>query len=126
MKVALTGATGFIGSRVAKLLRARGDDVVCVVRTGVANRSITLPTWLLRINAFFTSFVEIVVPLPELLSSELARTMGGVFQNMDRSRAQQELGFEPRKLDAMITEIVRDDLTRLGRPLPPQLSRPST
>jgi dihydroflavonol-4-reductase len=33
MKIALTGATGFIGSRVAQQLRARGDEVVCIVRT---------------------------------------------------------------------------------------------
>jgi nucleoside-diphosphate-sugar epimerase len=32
MKVFLTGATGFIGGHVARKLRARGDDVVCLVR----------------------------------------------------------------------------------------------
>ncbi|WP_410959317.1 SDR family oxidoreductase, partial [Salmonella sp. SAL4433] len=32
MKAFLTGATGFVGSRVAKKLRERGDDVVCLVR----------------------------------------------------------------------------------------------
>jgi dihydroflavonol-4-reductase len=30
--VVVTGATGFIGSRVARILRARGDDVVAIVR----------------------------------------------------------------------------------------------
>lgn len=33
MKVFLTGATGFIGAHVADQLRARGDDVVALVRT---------------------------------------------------------------------------------------------
>ncbi len=33
MKVFVTGATGFIGGEVARQLRARGDDVVCLVRT---------------------------------------------------------------------------------------------
>ena len=33
MKVFLTGATGFIGGRVARDLRARGDEVVCLVRS---------------------------------------------------------------------------------------------
>jgi dihydroflavonol-4-reductase len=33
MKIFLTGATGFIGRRVAERLRARGDDVVALVRT---------------------------------------------------------------------------------------------
>lgn len=33
MRVFLTGATGFIGSAVAALLRSRGDDVVALVRT---------------------------------------------------------------------------------------------
>src|SRR5215212_6582679 len=28
----VTGATGFVGSRLAKKLRERGDDVVCLVR----------------------------------------------------------------------------------------------
>src|SRR5689334_2167059 len=30
--VVVTGATGFIGSRVARILLARGDDVVAIVR----------------------------------------------------------------------------------------------
>src|SRR6478672_1305475 len=30
--VVVTGATGFIGSRVARILRTRGDDVVAIVR----------------------------------------------------------------------------------------------
>jgi dihydroflavonol-4-reductase len=33
MKVFLTGGTGFIGGEVARRLRARGDDVVALVRT---------------------------------------------------------------------------------------------
>jgi nucleoside-diphosphate-sugar epimerase len=33
VKVFLTGATGFIGGEVARQLRARGDDVVCLVRS---------------------------------------------------------------------------------------------
>jgi len=33
MKVALTGGTGFIGKRVVRILRERGHDVVCVVRS---------------------------------------------------------------------------------------------
>ena len=32
MRAFVTGATGFIGSRLAKKLRERGDDVVCLVR----------------------------------------------------------------------------------------------
>jgi nucleoside-diphosphate-sugar epimerase len=33
MKAFVTGATGFLGSRIAALLRARGDDVVVLVRS---------------------------------------------------------------------------------------------
>jgi dihydroflavonol-4-reductase len=33
VKVFVTGGTGFIGGEVARLLRARGDDVACLVRT---------------------------------------------------------------------------------------------
>ncbi len=90
--------------------------------SGVPNRAILLPTWVLRMNAFFTSLVELVVPMPELLSSELARSMAGVHQNMDRTNSVQQLGFSPRPLDTMIKTIVADDLARLGRPVPPQLS----
>ena len=32
MKVFATGATGFIGGRVARDLRARGEEVTCLVR----------------------------------------------------------------------------------------------
>jgi dihydroflavonol-4-reductase len=33
VKVFVTGATGFIGGEVARQLRARGDEVSCLVRT---------------------------------------------------------------------------------------------
>ena len=33
MKVFLTGGTGFIGGEVARQLRERGDEVVCLVRS---------------------------------------------------------------------------------------------
>src|SRR5687767_4286587 len=33
MRIFLTGGTGFIGGRVAEKLRARGDDVVALVRS---------------------------------------------------------------------------------------------
>jgi nucleoside-diphosphate-sugar epimerase len=33
MKVAITGATGFVGSHLAEALRRRGDEVVCLVRS---------------------------------------------------------------------------------------------
>src|SRR3954454_16420662 len=33
MRAFMTGATGFVGSRVAEKLRARGDEVVCLVRS---------------------------------------------------------------------------------------------
>src|SRR5215212_7405434 len=33
MKAFITGATGFIGSRLAQRLRERGDEVVCLVRS---------------------------------------------------------------------------------------------
>ena len=32
MKVFVTGGTGFIGGEVVRQLRARGDEVVCLVR----------------------------------------------------------------------------------------------
>ncbi|MGH2735627.1 MAG: NAD(P)H-binding protein, partial [Actinomycetota bacterium] len=33
MRAFVTGATGFIGGRLARALRARGDDVVALVRS---------------------------------------------------------------------------------------------
>src|SRR5919198_4623322 len=43
MKVFLTGATGFIGGHVARELRARGDEVACLVRNpGKAQQLTTL------------------------------------------------------------------------------------
>ncbi len=33
MKVFVTGGTGFIGGEVVRQLRARGDEVVCLVRS---------------------------------------------------------------------------------------------
>lgn len=41
MKVFLTGGTGFIGGEVAHQLRARGDDVVCLVRSPAKAEKLT-------------------------------------------------------------------------------------
>jgi nucleoside-diphosphate-sugar epimerase len=38
MKVLLTGATGFVGGNVARVLELMGDDVFCLVR-GVPDRT---------------------------------------------------------------------------------------
>jgi hypothetical protein len=48
--------------------------------------------------------------------------MCDVHQNMDRKNSVEELGFSPRPLDGMIKEIVADELARVGRPVPPQLT----
>ncbi|HEX3609692.1 MAG TPA: NAD-dependent epimerase/dehydratase family protein [Solirubrobacterales bacterium] len=40
MKVFVTGGTGFIGGEVVRQLRARGDDVVCLVRTPEKGRKV--------------------------------------------------------------------------------------
>lgn len=41
MKVFVTGGTGFIGGEVVRQLRARGDDVVCLVRSAEKGRKLT-------------------------------------------------------------------------------------
>lgn len=44
MRILITGATGFVGSAVSTLLRARGDEVVVVSRRGpVTIETLTLP-----------------------------------------------------------------------------------
>src|SRR5687768_2207775 len=40
MKAFVTGATGFLGSRLAALLRARGDEVVALVRSPAKARTL--------------------------------------------------------------------------------------
>ncbi len=41
MKVFVTGATGFIGGEVARQLRARGDEVACLVRSPEKSKKLT-------------------------------------------------------------------------------------
>jgi nucleoside-diphosphate-sugar epimerase len=41
VRVFVTGGTGFIGGEVARQLRARGDDVVCLVRTPEKGKPLT-------------------------------------------------------------------------------------
>lgn len=41
MKVALTGGTGFVGGHLAEALRARGDEVACLVRATASPAALT-------------------------------------------------------------------------------------
>lgn len=82
--------------------------------SGLRTRSVTFPTWMLRLQAAMTSLVEPFVSLPEAFTADGIRGSGGVDMKIDNSKARRELGFDPRPLDAAIAAIVQDELDLAG------------
>jgi dihydroflavonol-4-reductase len=90
--------------------------------SGIKGRALVLPDWLLALNAAFMSLVERVIRVPDILSSDALRGMPGSFTLIvEHDKARKQLGWAPRSMDEALREVMADELTRLGKKLPPQL-----
>jgi nucleoside-diphosphate-sugar epimerase len=90
--------------------------------SGVPAKVVLLPDWLLEFNARLFWLLERLLPVPSWLSSEAARSMLST-QTMifDSARARRELGWSPQPIDEALKEIMADELSLRGKPLPPLL-----
>jgi nucleoside-diphosphate-sugar epimerase len=86
VRLLVTGATGFLGSRVAELLATRGHDVVRLARPGGRPRAAVRETGLLRVDASDPAARELVagcdavlhfagVPSPAAAAADPARAV---------------------------------------------------
>jgi nucleoside-diphosphate-sugar epimerase len=90
--------------------------------SGVRGSVWTLPDWMIGLNAAVMSLVERVVPVPDLLSSDSLRGMAArVRLPVETSKAREELGWVPRPMADALREVMADELSRRGKPLPPAL-----
>jgi nucleoside-diphosphate-sugar epimerase len=107
VRAVLTGGTGFVGGAVARLLRARGDKVVAVVRDPA------------RAGALTAVGCELVVG--ELPSLDLAPTLAGA-DALFHVGGQYRVGVRPRERPAMhqanveATRAALDAAERAGIP----------
>jgi len=91
--------------------------------SGVKGRSIVFPDWMLALNTAVMSLVERVVTVPDILSSDALRGMAASLQlTVDTQKARTELGWTPRPMADALREIMADELTLRGKPLPPLLA----
>ena len=98
MNYFVTGATGFIGGRVARQLLAAGHEVVTLAR--------------------MIALIGAVVPLPELYSAEGIRSSAGVSYLGTNEKARRELGYAPRTLEQGLPETLEYEMQQLGMRFP--------
>lgn len=84
MKILLTGATGFIGSRLLRALDAAGHDVVCPVRHSARRKPHSPRVQLIELD--FTSATEASAWGPALAGVEVVINAVGILQERGRQR----------------------------------------
>jgi nucleoside-diphosphate-sugar epimerase len=97
--------------------------------SGVADRAIVFPDWMLGLNAAVMSLVERYVPVPDILSSDALRGMTAWLNlTVEGNKARAELGWVPRPMAEGLREVMADAFDRRGKKLPALLAsrtRPS-
>ena len=92
------------------------------VASGLKTSVLTIPPWMLSINAAMMSVFERIVPVPDFFSSDALRGMSGsVTLTVQTGKARTELGWTPRSMDQALREVMAAELTSLGKTLPPLL-----
>ncbi|HEY6542736.1 MAG TPA: SDR family NAD(P)-dependent oxidoreductase [Ktedonobacteraceae bacterium] len=105
MKYFVTGATGFVGSHVARRLVEKGHEVVVSVRTPSKAREL--------------AELGVTVTQGDVTDKE---SMRGAMQGVDgvfhiagwNAKALRELGYSPRPLEVGLTETLQHEMKLLG------------
>lgn len=77
-------------------------------------KPLVVPPLMLRLTAIFTALLEPFVKLPEMYHPEALRVQAGVTYLGDNSRAQQDLGYKPRPLEAGLKETLEYELKKMA------------
>jgi dihydroflavonol-4-reductase len=87
--------------------------------SGLPDRVIVFPDWMLALNTAFMSVIERIVPVPDVFSSDSLRGMAAkVDLSVDTTKARRELGWAPRPMEVALREVMADYVGLTGRPLP--------
>ncbi|MBK7335986.1 MAG: NAD-dependent epimerase/dehydratase family protein [Saprospirales bacterium] len=78
--------------------------------TGI-RKPIAVPTFLTRSFSLLAGLVEIIIPMPELYTSETLGIQGSTYLG-DNSKAKRELGYNPRPLRQGLEETLRYELAK--------------
>lgn len=74
-----------------------------------------VPPVMLRITAFMTGLAAPFVRLPEMYHPEALRVQAGVTYLGDNRRAQKDLGYQPRPLEAGLKQTFDYELAKMGK-----------
>ena len=92
---------------------------------GLPARLVVMPSWMIAMNAFFTSIVERVIPLPDILSSDAARGMSAALTlKVTTQKAREDLGWTTRPMKDALRDVMADEMKVLGKKLTPELEAP--
>jgi len=94
--------------------------------TGIRPPRLRPPALLLRAMAAVAGVVERVIPLPQLYTAEALRLAAGATYLGSSEKAQQELGFRTRALEAGLRDTLLYEMATMGMPDSRNGIRPAT
>jgi nucleoside-diphosphate-sugar epimerase len=118
MRCFVTGATGYIGSRLAQKLIERGH-IVDALEMAARITKIPVPRMraspgMMRLMASVMQPVSRMIDLPEMFHPETLRVAAGVTYYGSNAKAKRELGYDPRPLDVGLREVLQYEMWMLG------------
>lgn len=91
--------------------------------SGIADRAIVFPDWMLGLNAAAMSLFERLIPVPDIFSSDALRGMKADLNlAVATTKARTELGWTPRPMAEGLREVIAEEFSRRGKKLPPLLA----
>ncbi len=76
---------------------------------------LSVPPVMLKMTSVLTSFIEKIIPLPDMYTSESLRVQAGVTYLGDNSKARRELGYNPRSLEIGLKETLSYEMEKMGK-----------
>ena len=91
-------------------------DAFAIARkiTGI-RAPLPVPPLMLKMTSVLTSFIEKIIPLPDMYTSESLRVQAGVSYLGDDGKARRELGYNPRSLETGLKETLLYEMEKMGK-----------